>query len=95
MVAPNKSFPFWMLIYRDGLSWRPVVRETGYALAFTSTDRALDYFAAHSHSQWEFRLMCRETLARVEKTFREQGLQGLALDADDGTPGHRVAFDAL
>lgn len=95
MSVSGKSFPFWLLVYRDGSAWRPVVREAGYALAFSSTNRALDYFAEHGNSDWEFRLICRETLARMMNDFREQGVLGVSLDATSELPGRRVAFEDL
>jgi hypothetical protein len=84
-----------MLVYRDGPEWRPVVRETGYLLAFTSTTRALEYFAAHGSPAWEFRLVCRETLSGLLEEFRGQGLCGVSLDVLEETAGRRVEFDEL
>ncbi|MBY0514666.1 MAG: hypothetical protein K2P78_12225 [Gemmataceae bacterium] len=95
MSASASTFPFWMLVYRDGPAWRPVVREPGYAVAFTSTTRALQYFAAHGNPAWEFRLVCRDTLGRVTADFRGLGLRGVALDPADGAGGRLVEFAEL
>lgn len=95
MSRSELTYPFWMLVYRDGPGWRPVVIDPGYATAFSTSAGALAFLTGRGKPEWEFRLVCRPTLLRVLGEFRQQGVRGVALDPTIEVGGVRVDFDHL
>jgi hypothetical protein len=86
MKTADLLFPFWMLVHRGSSPWRPVMLTPGLATAFTTSATARAF--GELDAEWEFRLVCRATLARLSDEFDRQGVRGVCLDPVRGQTGH-------
>lgn len=91
------TFPCWIISQRRGPTSVSVEADgvPGYIVVFTDAHAATAFMVKRGSSGWEFKLICRTTLAALVHELRPAGIKGLCLDPVEDGCGERMDFDDL
>ncbi len=74
------TFPFCVVMAREGQITLPLAPKPGYVAAFSSVEKAAAFMFARGDTNWHMTLVTRPTLAGVVENLSLLGVKGFCLD---------------
>lgn len=74
------TFPFCVVMAREGQITLPLAPKPGYVAAFSSVEKAAAFMFARGDTNWHMTLVTRPTLAALIENLSLLGVKGFCLD---------------